>query len=264
MSDPTSALAARYSEDALAYREHLAPVLLPLGKRLLEGLDIGRSRRILDLGTGVGALLPSIREANPRATVVGTDRAEGMVRLASPDFARVVGDAARLPFLDGAFDAVLMPFMLFHVPRPDHALREVGRVLRAGGAVAVGTWAMLEGYDALRVWTEELDEHGALLRDPAPANHNLMDTPKKLAGLLEEAGFVAVRTEVRSEPDSMEVEEFIARRTKIGFCRRRLESLDPDRRATCIERARQRLQRLPPEAFIDRDPAVLAWGTKPP
>ena len=48
----------------------------------------------------------------------------------APTTLRVVSDAAVLPFTEPAFDVAVRAFMLFHVPDPARALREVRRVLQ--------------------------------------------------------------------------------------------------------------------------------------
>jgi SAM-dependent methyltransferase len=256
-------LAARYSADAAAYRRHYLHVMVPLGRALLEGLRVEHPRRALDLGTGVGSLLPEIARRWPQALVVGADRAPGMIALAPRTFPRVVADAAALPFDGGSFDAVVMAFMLFHVPDPRRALREVRRALVSGGAVAVGTWAEAPDYPALEIWTEELDRAGASVDVPVPSAHDLLDEPAKVASLLGEAGFFGARSDVVDPGDRMDLEEFVARRVETGHFRQLYESLAPDARASVLERARRRLEGLPAEAFTDRMQAILTWARAP-
>jgi ubiquinone/menaquinone biosynthesis C-methylase UbiE len=111
-----------------------------LARWLLEELPLAETRRVLDLGCGVGALLPHLDRVAPRARIVGLDRTEAMVALGPRDFPLLVGDAAELPFAAGSFDAVVMAFMLFHLPRPTAGLAEAWRVLRPGGSVGLLTW----------------------------------------------------------------------------------------------------------------------------
>lgn len=252
--------ARRYSEDAEAYREHWAPLLRQLGTQLLDGLRLADARRVLDLGAGVGFLLPEIRSRAPKALVVGADRAPGMIALAPAEFPRLVADAARLGLADGAFDAVSMTFMLFHLPEPMAGLAEVRRVLRPDGALGVATWGEPPSFEAFDVWTEELDRYGAEADNPVPANHDLMDTERKLAGLLADAGFEVERTATIPVEERADLEEFVIRRLRLGHPKRRLDALDPEARAACIGGARRRLERLDPEAFVDRTPAVMAWA----
>lgn len=126
----------------------------------------------------------------------------------------------------------------------------------------MATWgADANDFRAEGVWTDLLDEHGAA-SDPTPSKLDLMDTPVKLAGLLEDAGFRNVRTAIDREPQPLTLEEFLEVRTRIGRSKRRFESLAAGVRAEVVARARERLARLPPESFTDPQVAVFAWGVK--
>jgi ubiquinone/menaquinone biosynthesis C-methylase UbiE len=129
-------IARHYSSEAEAYRDLWAPVLVDLARWLLDELPLEHARRVLDLGCGVGALLPHLHKVAPRALIVGLDRTEAMVALGPQDSPLLVGDAAELPFADGSFDAVVMAFMLFHLPRPIAGLAEAWRVLKPAGGSA--------------------------------------------------------------------------------------------------------------------------------
>jgi SAM-dependent methyltransferase len=82
-----------YASEAEAYRDLWAPVLVRLARWLTDEIPLGSARRILDLGCGVGALLPHLHDASPRAVVVGLDRTEAMVALGPRAFPLLVGDA---------------------------------------------------------------------------------------------------------------------------------------------------------------------------
>jgi ubiquinone/menaquinone biosynthesis C-methylase UbiE len=256
-------IAGRFSHDARLYERFWAPSLAALGRRLLAGLALDDASVALDIGTGVGALLPAIREAAPRALVVGVDAAEGMIRRAPAEFSRAVMDAGQLAIRNDSFDAAVMPFVLFFLPDPRRGLDEARRVLRPGGGLGVATWeGDTNDFPADEVWYGLLDEHGAA-PEAAQAKPEIMDTPEKLSKFLQEAGFADVRTAIEREPLAMTLEEFLEQRTGMGRSRSRFESLTLDVRTEMLARARERLAGLKTEDFTDPQVAVLAWGTKP-
>lgn len=262
--EPGRIVATAYSKQAQDYEELWAPVLLPYSGRLLDRLSLAHAKRVLEIGAGVGRLLLEIRDRAPRADVFGTDIAEGMLARAPGDFPRAVMDAVRLGFADDSFDAVVMVFMLFHLPEPAAGLREAGRVLRPGGVTGVATWGDGASFPALDVWDEVLEEFGAD-DDPAAGDDSsdLTNTPEKMQELCRQARLADVESDQVAFEKRWDLESFLEFRTNVGSGPRRLGTIDPDRRRACIAAARERLGRLTPEEFVDHDFVVLAKGMKP-
>jgi ubiquinone/menaquinone biosynthesis C-methylase UbiE len=103
---------------------------------VIAELAAGSCRRVLDVGCGTGQLVARLRQALPRTSVVGCDFSTGMLgraRARNRGETFVCGDAGRLPFQSGAFDAVVSTEAFHWFPDQHAALREFRRVLRPGG-----------------------------------------------------------------------------------------------------------------------------------
>lgn len=102
---------------------------------------------VLDVATGTGKLaLAAARRVGQGGSVVGLDPSRAMLERARRAGARqkpavrigwVRGDALALPFPDASFDAVSIGFGLRNLADPDLGLREMARVCRPGGRVAI-------------------------------------------------------------------------------------------------------------------------------
>lgn len=110
--------------------------------RLVDQLELEilaplvRQRRVVDVATGTGLTLMGLAELAHRA--VGVDISSGMLRQARRRALLVVqGDAVALPLPDGDFDVACCFKAFPHLPSPERALRELGRVVRVGGHVVV-------------------------------------------------------------------------------------------------------------------------------
>ena len=120
--------------------------------------ELAGARRILDVGCGPGQLTIFLAEALPAAEVQGIDLAPTMIELArvhgtaSAASARLrfeVADVARLPFPNGAFDAVLSSGSIKHWPDPVAGLREIHRVLAPTGRAFIAEMNRLAPPEAI-------------------------------------------------------------------------------------------------------------------
>ena len=115
--------------------------------RILRDARLRVGQSVLDLGAGTGLLaLGARRRVGPTGRVIALDLSHDALlacrtEAAATDDAAVlyaaVGDALRLPFRDGSFDAVLTRSVLIFVRDKPAAIRELYRVLRPGGWVSI-------------------------------------------------------------------------------------------------------------------------------
>ena len=262
--DQTAILAERYSLRAEAYDALWSPVILPVAERLLRHLPLSRARKVLDVGTGSGALLPLIQKGSPGATVLGIDNSEGMLRLAKDKHSGPLAlmDVQNLELGDDQFDVALVAFVLFHLPRPDRCLQEVNRVLVPGGAVGTVTWGAEHAPLADAIWHEELDASGAsVLELPAVDNRGCCNSTEKVAGLLADAGLDSVHTWTEPIHHQWRPDDHFEYQMLSGS-RLRLLALAPDERDHCVGRVRDRLSGQGNDQYVFRGEVVMATAVK--
>ncbi len=138
--------------DAIAPRYDLVNRVISLGidqswrRRTVEALALEGRARVLDLATGTGDLALAIAARYPEAHIVGTDPSLKMLAVATTKVERAAlgsritlsqGDAETLNFPDQSVDALSMAFGIRNVPDRSRALREMARVVRVGGRIAI-------------------------------------------------------------------------------------------------------------------------------
>ena len=128
--------------DAVARRYDITNTVMSMGqdrfwrRETRSALGIGPGERVLDLAAGTA--VSTVELANSGAWCVAADFSVGMLAAgATRDVPKVAGDATRLPFADGVFDAVTISFGLRNVVDHVAGLREMARVTRPGGRLVV-------------------------------------------------------------------------------------------------------------------------------
>ncbi|MFG3255002.1 class I SAM-dependent methyltransferase [Streptomyces sp. NPDC048172] len=121
----------RFPDDGPAYAAAVSEIALPQGGA------------VLDAGCGTGRALPALRTAvGPSGTVLGADLTPAMLEEAvrkgrDACAGLVLADVVRLPLRDACLDAVFGAGLISHLPGPDTGLRELARVVRPEGTLAL-------------------------------------------------------------------------------------------------------------------------------
>ncbi|MBA3541838.1 MAG: ubiquinone/menaquinone biosynthesis methyltransferase, partial [Deltaproteobacteria bacterium] len=138
--------------DRIARRYDTVNRVLSLGldkgwrRRTVRALNLGEHARVLDVATGTGDLAIEIAQRHPGSTVVGLDPSPGMLAIAAQKLAKrkltdrvtlVEGDAQQLPMQNCEVDAATIAFGIRNVPDRLAGLRELARVVRPGGRIAI-------------------------------------------------------------------------------------------------------------------------------
>lgn len=185
------------------YERYFVPAIAtPVAGDLLSAADLQPGERALDVacGTGVIARLAS-EQVGSSGKVAGVDIAPDMIEVARsttvPSGQAIEwrqGDAASLPFPDGSFDVVLCQMGLMLFPDRAASLAEMGRVLTAGGRLALNTPGTINR--PMEILAEALARH--VNPDLAGFVHAIfsMSDPTAHEQLLRETGFRNVEARV--------------------------------------------------------------------
>jgi SAM-dependent methyltransferase len=181
------ALRNAYDSAAAAWGDGPDRLFSALAEALLVRGPVWLGLLALDVGAGTGAATRCLVAAG--ATALPMDAAVEMLAVARDRCScrPVAADAVALPVRTGSADAVVMAFLLNHLPEPAAALAEAARVVRPGGWVLASTWArendhpvkhMVEAALIGRGWTRppwyaELKERTALHTDTASGMANV-------------------------------------------------------------------------------------------
>jgi SAM-dependent methyltransferase len=172
----------------------IATAKLSIDPRLLPA---DTASRVLDVGCGDGRHVAEAARRGCRAVGLDYDPSElarARARIGRHRVDLVVGDATRLPFRNGAFDAVICTETLEHLPDDVAAIREIARLLRPGGTLlgAVPShftellyWRLSRGY-----WQ-------------TPGGHVRIYRPRELSRRLSEAGLRVTRVRYLHFIDSL-------------------------------------------------------------
>jgi SAM-dependent methyltransferase len=152
--------------------------------------------RVLDVGTGTGAVALTVEATMPSSQVVGIDPSVGLLeygrgRAKSARVRFEVGDAQALRLEDRAFDKTVAQLVMNFIPDHEKALHEMVRVTRPGGVVSACVWDYGAGMQMLRsFWDEAVAiDPGAAVKDE---RNMKLSRPGELGDLWRRAGLSAV------------------------------------------------------------------------
>lgn len=200
---PSTALTFKQQElagwDAKAgnYGGYAGTVTTQLVPRLLEAAGVGKGTKHLDIACGPGYVAAEAAKRGAQAT--GVDFSPAMVAEANKNFPQAEfrqGDAEKLDFDAGTFEAVTCGFGIGHFAEPDKAIGEAFRVLGRGGRYAFSWWCSNEKHEFFGLLFNAIRAHGNIdvPLPPAPAFFRFSD-PEECKRTLKATGFTQVEVQ---------------------------------------------------------------------
>ena len=245
---------SQWSESAPYWEKHrtvIREMFRPVTQALIADAEISSGHSVLDVAMGPGEPALSIADVvGPQGKVVGTDAVAEMVEAARREGGRrglrnadfEVAFADRLPFAANRFDAVVSRFGVMFFPSPGDGVREMLRVLKASGRMALAVWHYAERnpfHSRVSQIVEKYADSPAPIPDAPDAFR--FAKPGKLLSILQSAGATAVSERLLqfSIRASIPVEDFWTLRSEMS------------------EKLRSKLSRLPKTKLAELEREVV-------
>ncbi len=213
--------------------------------------------RLLDCGCGPGSITTDFAEFIPNGEVVGVDRAPHHIDIARSLANRrdvknvtfMIGDILKLPFDAHEFDAAWICSVLSHLERPVEALKEVHRVLKPDGVIAItdADWQADIVFPELPIVTETKIQLEQVFRERGMNTH----LARSHRAQLREAGFKSVEGKAITECYGTPEETRAFAETVLQVMREHF----PGKKSNFSEEARENAWRAwadHPDAFFSR------------
>ena len=154
-----NAAADHFDDEALGFWDRI-------GRRTVARLAVPSGAKVLDVGCGTGSsALPAAEAVGPDGSVVGVDLSARLLErartkasgrgLMNVDF--IEADMSTLGFPDEEFDAIISVFSIFFVPDMEGLVRELWRMVRPGGQMAITTWGPRMFEPAYSRWMDAVE-----------------------------------------------------------------------------------------------------------
>lgn len=198
-----------WRESAQYWAKHsdtIRTMFMPLTQALVAHAGIHEGQSVLDVAGGSGEPSLTIAEiVGPKGSVTCTDAVNEMVETARSEaqrrgitnvqFRQCTADS--LPFPSDSFDVTVSRLGAMFFPDPVAAIREMLRVTKPGGSLALAVWHKSELNPFCHVVTAVVDRHiNPGVVDPDAPNAFRFAEPGKLAGIMTEAGAIDVKEHV--------------------------------------------------------------------
>jgi ubiquinone/menaquinone biosynthesis C-methylase UbiE len=259
------------------HHDTIRTMFLPLTRALIEQARIAPGQSVLDVAGGSGEPSLTIAQAvGPTGFVMCTDAIAEMVAVAERE-ALVCGlknmqfrqcTADSLPFADESFDVAVSRLGVMFFPDPVAAVREMLRVIKPGGRVALAVWGKSELNPYSYVVTGVVSRYvpAVPVAPDAPDAFRFAE-PGKLAGVLKDAGAIDVTQRVvkfdMAAP--LSPEEFWDMRSEISeSLREKLKTLSSEDRGRLADEVQEAVREFFPDGQM-RFPAqmLIVSGAKP-